>query len=571
MSFREPLGLRTAAARRGLLGYGAAFSLAAAVGILAGLGALAFRWAEHVIQGWTVGEAGSLTETVTHVPVFARLVLPAAGILLAAVIVRKVVGTQDPGIDAMEAVALRRGPMTLRKELARVLAALGVIGTGGSVGPEGPIVELGAALGSGIASRTRQRRRAVSLLGSCGAAGGLAAAFNAPIGASIFVLEIMIGRLSVGRFAPVVVASVSATLVSQAAYGRAPVFHAADLRLASSWEMVAVVVLGILGGLLGAVFLRLLDVIQETIRKVKWPFWVHAIAGGLTVGAIGLWFPQVLGAGFDAINAILRGDFGLGLLMGLLVAKIIATSVTLGPGGMGGVFAPTLMLGAALGGAVGLAVNQFFPGAGHPGAYALVGMASLVGATLHAPVTAILLTFELSRDYELVPHLMLATIIATVIARRLHPWSLYAQKLRKRGVRAKSGGELLLATATVGDTMEPVPPTLDVRASINEVVACLEREHEGEVYVTRPGGILDGWIRSEDLAGVAVEGLEDVAVAEDLVRSPAWVTSEATLGEALRILDASGQDEAPVLSSAEEGRMLGILTRRAVLRRLRSG
>jgi len=507
-----------------------------------------------------------------------RLLWPGLGILAAALLVRRFLRRSGGGLDVMEAVVLRRGPLHLREEGVRVLAALGVIGTGGSVGPEGPVVELGAALGSRLATLTRAHRKNVSLLTACGAAAGLAAAFKAPIGAAIFVLEIMmIGRLSLERFAPVVVASVTATTVAQAALGPDPVFKVdTGVSLAHPFELAAAAVLGVLGGLVGAVFLRVLDDVPAFLQRARVPFWVRALGGGVVVGGIGIFYPQVLGAGFEATNEVFRtGALGWATLTVFLLVwmKMIATSVTLGSGGLGGVFAPTLFVGAALGASYGAVLHGVLPGdTAPPLAYALMGMAALVGATLHAPVTAILLLFELSRDYALVPSLMLAGIVGTVVSRRLHPWSLYTGRLRKRGVDLSGGeGDLVLATVSAGTVMDPVRHRILAGEPAAAVLRRMEAEEEGEIYVVSREGRLLGWIRSEDLAGIPAESLEGVAVAGDLARPLASVPLTSTLAEALEVLDRSGHEEIPVVETAEGQRLRGVLTRRAVLRRMRSG
>ncbi len=566
----RPLGLRADAARRGLIGYGSLFSLAACVGVLGALAALGFRHFEERILALTLGAGESVLTGLRETSVLSRLLLPAAGILAAAAVVRLLPGGRGAGLDLMEVTVLRRGPMPFRRELLRVLAALGVIGTGGSVGPEGPVVELGAALGSSFATATTARRRDASVFASCGAAAGLAAAFNAPIGAAMFVLEIMIGRLAVDRFAPVVVASVTATAVTHAARGSDPVFEVGDLGLRSSWEYLPVVVLGILGGLLGATFLRALEEIQKRARSAIPAWWLRAAVGGLILGGVGLFLPQVLGSGIEGVNLALAGGFALGVCGLLVIAKMLATAVTLGAGGLGGVFLPTLFVGAVLGCGFGALVHTVTPGpTAAAGAYALVGMASLVGATLHAPVTAILLVFELSRDYELVPAVMLATITATVIARRLHPWSLYTQKLRKRGVGSGGGeGDRLLAATTVAAVMDPPPATLPASAPLAAVLARVESGAE-VVYVRGPGGELAGSVAASVLAGVDVAAVGAAVVAGDMALPARTLPTEAVLAEALAMMDALGGDEVPVVDPS--GRLLGLVTRRAILRRLRAG
>ena len=470
----------------------------------------------------------------------------------------------------MEAVVLRRGPLRIRDAAVRVLASLGVIGTGGSVGREGPIVELGATLGSRIGSLAGRPVEAVPLFIACGAAAGMAAAYRAPLGASVFVVEVMLGSFAVRRLAPVVVASVAAATVVRAVAGPEPVYRIPELHLASWWELALVALVGILGGVAGPLFLRVLALGEEAFGRMPAIPGLRAAVGGLLVGAVGIGFPQVMGNGFDAVNLILAGRMGLLLMAALLLLKALATAATVGSGGLGGVFTPTLFLGAAMGGLLGTAVHAAAPGAtGTPATYGLLGMAAFIGATTHAPVTAVLMLFELTRDYELVPALMLAAVLATVLARHLHPWSHYTQRLHRRGVVLPgSPAEAELAATPALAAMVPAARTVGAAAPVAEVLRRI-REEEGDLFVVGPDGSLRGRIRAEDLAGVDASDLRGIAVADDLAVPAPAVAPEASLAEALLALDGADLEAIPVAAGGGAGRIVGILTRRAILERVR--
>ncbi len=552
------------------LTFGASLAAAAAVGVAAGIGALAFFAATKGLQNLLVGPGDTFLAAVEALPWWRRILVPALGAVLAAVLLLWFhPGRPSLGVSGiMEAVVLRRGPVRMRYTLLRVLASLGVIGTGGSIGREGPIVELGAAVGSKVGAATG-RAEGVPLFIACGAAAGMAAAYRAPLGASVFVLEVMLGTFAVHRLAPVVVASVAAVSVVRAVAGNDPVYLIPrDLGLVRWWELSLAALLGILGGVAGPAFLRVLAFGEESFARLPSSPALRAAVGGLLLGALGIAFPEVWGNGFDAVNLILAGRMGLLLMAALLVLKPMATSVTIGSGGLGGIFTPTLFVGAAMGGMLGATVHGIAPGAtGTPAAYALLGMAAAIGATTHAPVTAVLMLFELTRDYEMVPGFMLAAIIATLVARRIHPWSHYTQRLHRRGVEMPANpAEATLLSYPAASCMGPPERTVGAAEPVGEVLRRLQEER-GDLYAVDADGRFRGRIRAEDLAGIAEEDLAGLALAGDLAQDAPFVLGTANLAESLRILDASGRDEVPVVGA--DGRLAGLLTRRAVMDRLR--
>jgi CIC family chloride channel protein len=543
---------------------------AAAVGVAAGFGALAFSIATRAIHETFVGPGDTFLQAIQAMPWWQRILVPATGGVLAAFLLAWLLpGRSALGVSGiMEAVVLRRGPVRFRHTVARVLGSLGVIGTGGSVGREGPIVELGAAFGSKVGTLLG-RSEAVPLYIACGAAAGMAAAYRAPLGASVFVLEVMLGTFAVRRLVPVVVASVAAVTVVRAISGDAPVYVIPrELGLERWWELSLAALLGVIGGFVGPAFLRLLAWGEESFASLPPSPAIRAAVGGVFLGALGTSFPEVWGNGYDAVNLILAGRMGLLLMAALFLLKPLATSVTVGSGGLGGIFTPTLFVGAAMGGMLGDAVHGFAPGAtAVPAAYALLGMAALIGATTHAPVTAVLLLFELTMDYKLVPGLMLASVLATLIARGIQPWSHYTLRLHRRGINMpRNAAEASLVTLKVSTAMGPPGALVGAAEPVSEALRRL-REGGGVAYVVEADGRLKGRIRAMDLAGIPAQELAGVRAAGDLARPAAWVVADATLSEALPILEASGRPEIPVLGP--DGKVEGILTFRGILERLR--
>jgi chloride channel protein, CIC family len=543
---------------------------AAAVGVAAGFGALGFAAATRAIHENLVGPGDTFLEAIQALPWWRRIIIPALGGVMAALLLSRLLpGRSTLGVSGiMEAVVLRRGPVRFRDAFVRVLGSLGVIGTGGSVGREGPIVELGAAVGSKVGVALG-RAEAVPLYIACGAAAGMAAAYRAPLGASVFVLEVMLGTFAVRRLVPVVVASVAAVTVVRAVAGDQPVYIIPrELGLERWWELSLAALLGVIGGFVGPLFLRTLAWGEESFARLPPSPAIRGAVGGIFVGALGASFPEVWGNGYDAVNLILAGRMGLLLMAALFILKPLATSVTVGSGGIGGVFTPTLFLGASMGGLLGTAVHGFAPGAtALPAAYALLGMAAAIGATTHAPVTAVLLLFELTMDYKLVPGLMLASVLATLIARGIHPGSHYTQRLQRRGIHMPRGpAEAALLTVPASAAMVPADRIVGAADTVGEVLRRL-REGAGDVYVVETDGRLKGRVRAEDLVGIPAQELAGVPAAGDLARPAPWIVGDATLAEALAILEASGRPEVPVL--AADGKVAGILTLRAVVERLR--
>jgi CIC family chloride channel protein len=375
---------------------------------------------------------------------------------------------------------------------------------------------------------------------------------------------VFLGDLAVVTFTPVVVAAVAGTAVSVLHEGAGPVFDLSGLafRLQSVWEIPLYAVLGLVCACGAVLFTRVLYVFEDAIDAVKVPALLKPALGGLAVGAIGIAMPEVLGIGYDTIDGAYRGGFALPALCGLFFVKLAATCVTLGSGGSGGVFAPSLVLGAVLGAGFGEVAGRLLPGATAPaGVYSVVGMAALVAGTTHAPMSAILILFEMTRDYDIMLPLMLACVLSSTAARGLFRDSIYTLKLARRGVRLRAGRDAaVLRTITVGETMSAEPtllheglPFRDVRrlalGSHFHVFPVVDAEDRFRGLVT-----LD-WLR----AHLMEEGLLDVAVAGDLARS--WdvvLHPDDDLERAREMFDASGLDELPVLEVGTD-RVLGVL------------
>ena len=429
---------------------------AIAVGAGTGLGAVFFirliAWVQQIFFDSSVSAFG-----LSHIWLF--VIAPGIGGLLAGPIIayfaKEAKGHGVP--EVMQAIALRGGRIRPRVVVAKVIASALCIGSGGSAGREGPIVQVGSALGSAIGQWLHMSEARIRNLVACGAAAGIAATFNAPIAGVVFAMEIILGELHLGDLGNVVISAVTASTVARIFLGDRPAFAIPNYTMRTPWEVLFYVVLGVLAALVAVGFIRLLYWFEDLFDNWRFSDALKPAIGGLLLGGLALIYPmalhvpqagtsngnlpEIFGAGFSTIEGALQGKLPLMLLFALIFLKPLATSFTLGSGNSGGVFAPALFTGAALGGAFGWIVEYFLPGAtAGPGAFAIVGMAAVFAGAAHAPFTAILIVFEMTNDYHLILPLMAAVIISLIVSEKLHPDSIYTLKLTRRESVYKADG-----------------------------------------------------------------------------------------------------------------------------------
>jgi CIC family chloride channel protein len=561
--------------------------IAIVCGAVSALGAVAFRFMIRAVQDAAFGHlptwlgllhgtpAAGIEDPVAaapHLPWFWKLVVPALGAAVAAPLIysfaREAKGHGVP--EVMESIALRGGAIRPRVVVVKAVASAFSIGSGGSVGREGPIVQIGAALGSTLGQLLRLPGRQLRTLVGCGAAAGIAAAFNAPIGGALFAVEIILGDFAVPQFSPIVIASVVATVVSRLFLGDFPAFIVPGYRLVSPFELLPYMVLGALAGLVGVCFIVVLYACEDFFDGLAIPNGLKLPIGGLVVGATGIFLPQVYGVGYSTINAALVGSLPLLLLAVLLPAKIAATSVTLGSGGSGGIFAPSLFLGAVTGGCFGTVVHQLFPAAtASSGAYALVTMGAVVAATTHAPITAIIIIFELTKDITIVPPLMAACVISTLVASFLKHDSIYTLKLRRHGIDLFAGEEPnVLKTLFVRDLLDREPDVIRASAGFPEVLDLVVRSEHSEFFVVDDHERLLGAISVNALRRLVLEQdtLRHLVVAADLVDSTRpTVTENDDLDLVLQLLSRAGVGELAVVDPTDPLRLVGSIHERGVI------
>ncbi|MEZ4387188.1 MAG: chloride channel protein [Candidatus Krumholzibacteriia bacterium] len=536
--------------------------MALVVGILGGFGAVAFRWFIHQAQRFFWQADTFDVALVRGLPWYWVIGAPAVGGLVVGLIVHRFAAeAKGHGVpEVLEAVALRQGRIRPRLVIAKLVASGITIGSGGSVGREGPIVQIGSSLGSTLAQWLRLGVRRRRTLVACGAAAGIAATFNAPVAGAFFAVEIILGDFGVPYFSPIVVSSVSATVISRLFLGNAPAFAVPAYSLRSPAELLFYAVLGLAAGLIGLVFLRSLYGTEDLFDRLPLPLPLRSALGGLAVGALALKFPEVLGVGYEAITQALTNQLVLTSLLLLMAAKIAAVSLTLGSGGSGGVFAPSLFIGATLGGLVGGMVHGLWPDVcASPGAYALVGMGAVVGATTHAPITAILIIFELTNDYKIILPLMISCIIATALSMRLEKASIYTMKLLRRGIDIqKREGVNVLRHLRVRDAMREQVTTVRPGAHLLELVSLMVDGPGETLFVVDDDARLHGIVTTDDLRPLlkTTSALDSLVVALDIMRTDhPQVDPEAGLDEVMKRL-ASYRHEVPVVA---DGRLLGAI------------
>ena len=457
---------------------------AALTGFAGALASVLFREGIRLFERLLTGESGGLVQAASELHGWHRVAAPMMGGLSAGLVLHFGARFLDArrSVDYMEAVVVGDGAIAARPTLLRSLSSLFTIGSGGSIGREGPMVQLAALLGSkiGLLSRAPVPRR--RLLVACGAAAGIAAAYNAPIAGALFVAEIVLGSIAMESFGPILVASVTANVTIHRFLGYGPVFAIPPLQFGANWELVTYGLLGVLLGHLAPPFLALLEWTKARFAVLPIPVYLRLALGGLVVGLVSLWFPQVWGNGYSVIGTILTGQLAGSLLLMLFVAKVFSTAATVGSGAVGGIFTPTLFIGAAVGALANALVHLVLPAAAAstPGAYALVGMGGLLAATTHAPLMSILMVFEMTLDYDVVLPLMLACVTAHYTAKVYRSGrSVYHDALQPEGDAAAAAWRL----RTIDALVKPAPAVVAAEATVREMLDRLPRRAVQSVYV----------------------------------------------------------------------------------------
>ena len=496
------------------------------IGVLAGFGAIAIRVLIKEISLLSYPGGENFLLNVMHAPWFKILLIPViGGLIVGPIIYFWAPEAKGHGVpEVMQAILLKGGMIRARVAVIKAIASAISIGTGGSVGREGPIVQIGSSLGSTVGQFFRIPSKKLKTLVGCGAAAGIAAAFNAPIAGALFAVEIILMDFAVAQFSPIVISSVMATVISHSFQGDFAAFLVPKYHLSSPYEIFFYFILGAVSGVISFLFIKVLYFLEDFFdNKFHIAEYLKPAVGGIGIGIIALIFPQIMGVGYDSINLALHENLVWYVALLLVFVKLIATSLTLGSGGSGGIFAPSLFIGAMLGYFFGSIAHNLFPAiTATPGAYALVAMGGLVAGTTRAPITAIIIVFELTNDYRIILPLMITCIISTILSSKLSRESIYTLKLLLRNINIKEGTELnIMESIFVKNIYTTSYDTLNINDNFNQVVNKVIRGKGPEFPVTDPEGHVLGMISIYDIKDNLYErdSLKNLLIAGDIANT----------------------------------------------------
>jgi CIC family chloride channel protein len=544
--------------------------LAVLIGILAGYGAVLFKFLLKYMQWLFYQNTGDFIAIADSTPLWMKIAMPMVGGVVVGLVVSFFASeAKGHGVpEVIQAIALRGGRIRIRVAAAKIFASAVTIGSGGSVGREGPMVQIGSSIGSTVGQLFKVPGVNMRTMVGCGAAAGIAATFNAPIAGVLFALEIIIGDFGLLQFSPVVLASVTATTVSRYYFGDFPSFAIPEYSIVSMWEFFLYPILGVVTGLVALTFTKVLYLFEDGFEALPMPEWIKPAIGGGLLGCVFAVFPEVFGVGYGAMNLSLTNGMAMVPLFLLIWVKILATSLTLGSGASGGIFAPSLFMGCMTGGAFGHAVHTLMPTlTAQPGAYALVAMGGLVAGTTYAPMTAILIIFELTGNYSVILPLMLTCITATVMNSSIQPGSIYTIKLLRRGIDVEAGRDrLLLERMLVKEVMTRDLVTIPESMPLERIIWTFKTENAPYLHVVNDSGQLTGIISFRDIRAVLhEEGLQQLIIADDLAtHDPVTVTMDDTVQTALTKITDKGVSQLPVLRSEGSRTLVGTLTESAI-------
>ncbi|PIR00442.1 MAG: voltage-gated Cl-channel protein [Nitrospinae bacterium CG11_big_fil_rev_8_21_14_0_20_45_15] len=546
--------------------------VAAILGFLAGLASTVFRWMiDFVDLIFSQESLIDLGVSPAFIPYLTPLIPMFGGGLIGLICYYFPSAVKENGVHkVMEAVALNNGKIHSHTIASAAVTSAITIGSGGSAGREGPTVQIGSAIGSFFGRALNVSTERIRVLVGCGAAAGIAASFNAPIAGVLFAMEIILGDFTIHTFSPIVIASVIGTVTGRALEGNEVTFDVPVHELVSQFEIIFYLLLGGLCGLVSKLFtwayFKSGDFFSE---QSKISSLLTPALGGLLVGIISIFVPEVLGNGYEAMEKALNGQMFWGLAFALVFMKIIATSITLGSGGMGGVFAPSLFIGAMAGTAFGSLVHGVFPQwTASPETYAVVGMGAVAGAVMQAPLTNILMLFELTNDYTLILPIMATCIVSAYVFRELAKHSIYIQYLLRKGIKIKNGREVSILNAIrVQDVMTnevtPIPEEMPFKKILETI------SYSKMIYfpVIDRLGNMTGILSFSNIREVFFEeGLDDLIVARDLAtREVQYLMPHQNLNEAMELFARLDVEQLPVARSNDPQKAVGMISRADVV------
>ncbi|MGB8490814.1 MAG: chloride channel protein [Bacteroidales bacterium] len=536
------------------------------VGLGGGFGAVFFRWMIAQFNNlFFVTGAGILS----FMGKYNVLLLPALGGLLVGPLTfffaREAKGHGVP--EVMKSVLAGQGKIRPRVAAIKSLASSICLGSGGSAGREGPIVQIGSAIGSSIGQLFKLTEEKTKTLVGCGAAAGIAATFNAPLGGIFFALEVIMREYGLRNFSSVVLSSVTATVISRLFLGNHPSMLMPPFHLYNISDFLYYLVLGLVMAFMAWLFVKVLYKCEDLFDGLRMPEYLKPVLGGLGVGIIGLRFPQVFGVGYDTIESSINGEPLLWILIVLAFLKLLATSLTLGSGGSGGIFTPSLYIGALTGEAFGMLAHLIIPSTViPPGAFALVGMASVFAGTSQAPMSSILLLFEMTGNYEILPPLMITCVISAMLVRWRSKYTIYTLKLRRSGVdveRYKYGD--LMESITVSEAMLTNVIALHQADTVSMVGLIIKSTNHKGFPVLDNNDLLAGIVTREDINKALAGGEANSEVKTIMTKDLIVCFPDESLKTALHKMASKDVGRVPVVKRENQAQLVGILTRKSLI------
>lgn len=551
-------------------------------GILAGLGAIVFHEAIHFIKhtffdspGGLFGEHSLLGSDNIYAKIIIVLIPAVGGLLVGLLAHFFEKGEEGEGIpNVIDAVASKGGVIKGTIAIKKIIGSALSIGTGGAGGKEGPVVQIGSSIASAFGQFFFLSSDRLRILVGCGAAAGLSAAFNAPLGGALFAMEIILRTFRAKTFSPILISSVFATALSRGFLGQEPAFVIPKYSLINNYELGFYVIFGLLCGLAAVYFVKVFYLIEDFWHKHNnIPKYIKPAIGGIMVGLIGLFLPGVYGWSYTSMDSALAGTAPILILLALLFVKPIATALTIGSGGNGGTFAPSLFTGAMLGGIFGQLINLIFPEMQvNPGAYALVGMGAVVAGTTQASLTALIMVFEMSDNYKIILPLMLTIIIARTLSKSILKGDLYSLNFSRRGKEIDIYGRKtsILKNLSVKDLIDK---DIDVVDQFNDFAAILEKIKKSKyntLVVRNNQNCILGQISFRDIRDTLIDedtkAIRSFLIAEDVMtKNITSIKSDSNCEDALNTIETGDYEFLPVVD--KEKKLLGVISRTDILQR----
>ncbi len=542
------------------------------IGVGAGFGAVIFRLLIDLFKNLFFGKGQHIFSFMGDYYV---IILPAIGGIIVGLLIyffaRETKGHGVP--EVMLALAVSGGKIRPRIAVMGTIISSICIGSGGSVGREGPIVQIGSSLGSTLGQLFHLSEDKKRMLIACGAAGGIAATFNAPLAGIFFGLEVILREYGTRYFSSVVLSAVTATVISRTFLGSEPAFAVPPYELASTWNILFYFILGLIAAFASLLYIKTLYKFEDIFDSIRIPPYVKPAIGGLLLGVVGFYFPQIFGVGYSIIEKTLNGQLGSMLVFGLFVFKILGTSLTLGSGGSGGVFSPSLFIGAMLGNSFGSFLHLIFPGMPISlGGFAMVGMGAVFAGAAQAPITAILVLFEMTGDYKIILPLMISCVISTLVVKKFSPDSIYTLKLTRRGIDILNIKKHdLMEKIHVSEAMFRNLITVTETMAVRDAGLLIKTSSHRGFPVLNETGQLKGIVTRQDINKAMNNDKEDNPVGEIMTRDLVLCYPEETIKIALEKMAERNIGRIPVVEHNDPEKIIGLITRKGIIAAINTG